>query len=202
MSIFGSIFGTDDNNENQNKNTNRTNNTSDNQTQEGTLQLKKEELDINKNKVETGEVILSKEVVEEQQSVNVPVTHEEVIIERKQLNNQPTDSQITSSSNSDSSSGCGCDNTDSQTIRIPVTEERVEVGKHTVVTEEVSAHKCNVEQTQKVEETLRREEAKIDKNGTAVINNKDATSGNNTSSNNDASGNNSSSDDSKSNSWF
>jgi uncharacterized protein (TIGR02271 family) len=165
MNIFGSIFGTDDNQDNENK-------TNVQETDKGTLQLRKEELDINKNKVQTGEVILSKEVVEEQQSVNVPVTHEEVVIERRTLNNQPTDSQI--SSNADSS--------DNETIRIPVTEEKIQVGKHTVVTEEISAHKLNVEETQKVDETLRREEARVDKNGDPIITNDNASSNDNISS--------------------
>lgn len=196
MSIFGSLFGTEDNNENQNKNK-----SNKNQAEEGTLQLRKEELDINKDKVEAGEVILSKEVVEEQQTVNVPVTHEEVVIERKQLNNQPTDSQITSNTNqdTDSSSACGCGNND--TIRIPVTEEKVNVGKHTVVTEEVSAYKRDVEQTQKVQETLKREEANIDKNGNAIINSSGTNSNSNSNSNTNSSKNSSTNNDSSDN-WF
>jgi stress response protein YsnF len=172
MSIFGSIFGTEDD---QDITANKKN---EKQTDEGTLQLRKEELDINKNKVQTGEVILSKEVVEEQQTVNVPVTHEEVVIERRHLDNQPTDSQITSNSDSNSSasscSDCGCediDKTANETIRIPVSEEKVDVGKHTVVTEEISAHKRSVEEIQKVDEVLRREEAKIDKDGNPIITN-------------------------------
>jgi uncharacterized protein (TIGR02271 family) len=185
MSILGSLFGTDDqdNQNSQNNKTNKDNKSNGQETEEGTLQLRKEELDINKNKIQTGEVILSKEVVEEQQSVNVPVTHEEVVIERRTLNNQPTDSQISSSSDSSSSSAsdCGCGN---ESIRIPVTEEKVEVGKHTVVTEEISAHKRDVEATQKVEETLRREEAKVDKNGNPIITNGDVSSNDDTSDNN------------------
>ncbi len=180
MSILGSLFGTDDqdNQNSQNNKTNKDNKSNGQETEEGTLQLRKEELDINKNKMQAGEVILSKEVVEEQQSVNVPVTHEEVVIERKTLNNQPTDSQIGSSTGSGSSSGsdCGCG---SESIRIPVTEEKVEIGKHTVVTEEVSAYKHDVESTQKVEQTLKREEAKIDKNGNPIITNGDASSNDN-----------------------
>lgn len=178
MSIFGSLFETDDNESKQNKSTtNKHNGNNGQEIEEGTLQLRKEELDINKNKVQTGEVILSKEVVEEQQTVNVPVTHEEVIIERRTLNNQPTDSQISSSSGQD------FENNNSETIRIPVTEEKVEIGKHTVVTEEISAHKRNVEETQKIDETLRREEARVDKNGDPIISNNETSSDDSTSSN-------------------
>lgn len=178
MNILGSLFGTDDNETKQGNSPIKNNKTNGEKTEEGTLQLKKEELDINKNKVQTGEVLLSKEVVEEQQTVNVPVTHEEVVIERRTLNNQPTDSQISSAN---SGSDHGSESIDSETIRIPVTEEKVEVGKHTVVTEEVSAHKRNVEETQKVDETLRREEFRVDKNGNPIITNEDASSDDNTS---------------------
>lgn len=192
MSIFGSIFGTEDD---QDITANKKN---ENQTDEGTLQLRKEELDINKNKVQTGEVILSKEVVEEQQTVNVPVTHEEVVIERRSLNNQPTDSQIISTSGSGSSanscSDCGCEDTNKaivETIRIPVSEEKVDVSKHTVVTEEISAHKRSVEEIQQIDETIRREEAKIDKDGNAIITNEDTSTRNTKAS-----------DDDISNDWF
>jgi uncharacterized protein (TIGR02271 family) len=164
MSIFGSFFDNDESENNKDKNLNNDNGK---QAKEGTLQLKKEELDINKNKVQTGEVILSKEIVEEKQSVDVPVAHDEVVIERRPVNNQSTNSQITSGTNSSDS----IDSSNCETIRIPVTEEKVDVGKHTVVTEEVSAYKRNIEETHKVEETLRREEAKVDKNGNPIITN-------------------------------
>lgn len=120
---------------------------------EGKLRLRQEELDINKNRVESGEVILRKDIVEEKKTVDVPVTHEEVVIERRSLNNEASDSPIG----------------DEETIRIPVSEEQVEVGKHTVVTGEVSAHKREVEETRKVEETLKREEARVDTEGNPNI---------------------------------
>ncbi len=47
------------------------------------IQLRKEQLQANKHVVERGEVGLRKEVVSEQQTLNVPVTHEEVYIERR-----------------------------------------------------------------------------------------------------------------------
>lgn len=122
-----------------------------------TLRLRQEELDITKNKVTSGEVTLSKEIIEDQKTVNVPVSHEEVVIERRAIDNEPSDSPITSG----------------ETIRIPVSEEKVEVGKHTVVTGEVSAHKREVEETEQVTETLKREEAHVDTSGdTDVVDDK------------------------------
>jgi uncharacterized protein (TIGR02271 family) len=117
------------------------------------LLLRKEELDIDKSRVETGNVELSKEIIEEHKSVDVPVTREEVVIERKVFNNEQSDSPIT----------------DEETIRIPVSEERVEVDKHTVITGEISAHKRDVEDAKHIDETLRREEAVVNKTGNPDI---------------------------------
>ncbi|MTK11547.1 MAG: YsnF/AvaK domain-containing protein [Clostridiaceae bacterium] len=149
--IFG-IWGDEDKDNNNNKTENKTENNTENAEDEK-LSLRQEQLDINKNKVQTGEVILSKDVVEEQKTVDVPVTHEEVVIERRAINNESTDSPIGST----------------ESIHIPVSEEKVEVGKHTVVTGEVSAHKREIEETKKVEETLKREEAHIDTEGNPNI---------------------------------
>lgn len=114
-----------------------------------TLSLREEELDIAKDKVKAGEVSLHKEIVEEAKSVDVPVTHEEVVIERRALNNELSDTPIG----------------EEETIHIPVTEETVEVGKHTVITGEISAHKREVEEMKHIDETIRREEARVDVDG-------------------------------------
>ncbi len=116
---------------------------------DGKLLLRKEELDIAKNKVKIGEVEISKEIVEEQKVIDVPVMHEEVVIERRAIDNEPSDSPI------------GVE----ETIYIPVSEERVEVGKHTVVTGEVVARKNTAEETRQVKETVKREEARVHKDG-------------------------------------
>ncbi|MFS0778411.1 YsnF/AvaK domain-containing protein [Neobacillus sp. 3P2-tot-E-2] len=126
---------------------NTSSSTQDNQTN-GSLELHKEELDITKNKVDAGEVVLSKEIVEEQKTVEVPVMHEEVVIKRTPLNERSN-----ASINSD------------ETIHIPVSQEQVQVNKYTVTTEEVSASKRQVEETQQVQETLRREEANVNTTG-------------------------------------
>ena len=114
-----------------------------------TLSLRKEELDIAKSRVQKGDVEIGKEIIEEQKRVDVPVEREEVVIERRTLNNEASDSPITSE----------------ETIKIPVSEEKVNVDKHTVVTGEISAHKRVVENTEHIDETLKREEALINKIG-------------------------------------
>lgn len=113
------------------------------------LRLRKEELDINKSRIQKGEVELGKEIIEERKSVDVPVTREEVVIERRDLNDEVTDSPIT----------------DEEKIRIPVSEEKIDVDKHTVLTGEVTAHKREIEDTEHVDETLKHEEARVNKIG-------------------------------------
>lgn len=142
-SFFDGLFGTKDNDMN-NKNETKS---------DGKLELRQEELDISKNKVQSGEVTLSKDIIEEEKTVDVPVMHEEVVIERKALDHEPSDTPITSG----------------ETIRIPVSEEKVEVGKHTVLTGEVTAHIRRVDDTKTVKETLKKEEAHIDRDGDTNI---------------------------------
>jgi uncharacterized protein (TIGR02271 family) len=126
--------------------------TQDTQT-DGSLQLHKEELDITKNNVDAGQVVISKDVVEEQRTIDVPVMHEEVVIKRTSLNNQRSDGSTISQ----------------ESITIPVSQEQVEVNKYTVATEEISASKRQVEDTQQVQETLRREQAHVDTTGSVNI---------------------------------
>jgi len=55
------------------------------------VRLREEQLQASKQPVETGSVGLHKEVVNEQQSIDVPVTHEEVYIERRPGSGQVSD---------------------------------------------------------------------------------------------------------------
>ena len=115
------------------------------------LKLREEQLDVTKERVQTGEVGIRKEVVTEEKSINVPVTHEEVYIERHPV------------------SGEGGDVTtplgEGESIRVPVSEERVNVNKDTIVTGEVSIGKRAVEGTQQVTDTVRHEEARVARKG-------------------------------------
>lgn len=142
MSIFGDIFR-DGDNDNNNKET----------ADEAKLRLRKEELDIKKNKIQKGEVEFGKEIIEERKELDVPITREEVVIERRALDNTSSDSPI-------------CNE---ETIRIPVSEEKIDVEKRTVITGEVSAHKRSIEETEHINETLKREEARVNRIGDADI---------------------------------
>jgi uncharacterized protein (TIGR02271 family) len=116
-----------------------------------TVQLREEELQARKTPVETGRVQLGKDVVEEQRTMNVPVSREEVYVERRPVDRQPTDQPISES--------------ESESIRVPVREERVEVEKQPVVYEEVGIGKRTTQETQQVSDTVRREELRTDREG-------------------------------------
>lgn len=152
MSIFGNIWDEDDRAEEDHAE-------KDIAEDNAKLNLRREELDISKNKVQKGEVELGKEIIEEQKVIDVPVTREEIVIERRALNNEASDSPIQ----------------DEETIRIPVNEETVNVNKHTVLTGEVSAHKRAIEDTRHVEETLKREEARVNRIGDPNVIDSDTT---------------------------
>jgi uncharacterized protein (TIGR02271 family) len=116
---------------------------------ERNLKLREEQLRVQKQPVETGEARLRKDVVTEQKSIDVPVTHEEVYVERRAGSGQPADQPI----------GEG------ETYRMPVREEQVTVEKQPVVREEVSMGKRPVQETKQVSETTRREEAHLERTG-------------------------------------
>jgi len=114
------------------------------------LKLREERLGVEKQRVQSGEVRLHKEVVEELKNIEVPVTHEEVFIERHPVvEGRVSDTPI------------GQD----EVIRIPVSEEQVHVTKTTVETGEVSIGKREVQETQHIRETVRRERARLEEEG-------------------------------------
>ena len=117
------------------------------------IQLREERLRATTEQVQTGEVDLRKEVVTEQQTFDVPVTHEEVYIERRAGSGQVSDTSI----------GEG------EAIRVPVSAEQVNVAKQTVQTGEVSVGKRAVQESQQVTDTVRHEEARIERKGDAII---------------------------------
>jgi uncharacterized protein (TIGR02271 family) len=121
---------------------------------EDTLELREETLQARTREVEAGQVRIGKDVVEERRTLDVPVTHEEVTIERRPVNRQPAAGSIS-------------DDSDDQTIRVPVREERVQVEKKPVVYEEIAVDKQEITTTQPVSETVRREEARIETRGDA-----------------------------------
>jgi len=109
------------------------------------VQLKEERLRPEKESVKAGEVALRKDVVTEQKSVDVPVTHEEVVVERRPVEGRrPATGDVR----------------EGEEVRVPVQEEKVRLEKQPVVTEEVRVEKRPVTETEHVTGTVRREEAR------------------------------------------
>jgi len=116
---------------------------------EAHIPIREEQLNVEKQRVQKGEVRVHKEIVTEQQRVDVPVSHEEVVIEHHPVSEASTDIPIGQS----------------ETIRIPVSEEQVNVTKQTVKTGEVDIKKRDVQGEQRVTGTVRHEEPRIEKSG-------------------------------------
>jgi uncharacterized protein (TIGR02271 family) len=121
---------------------------------EARIPLREEQLNVEKQKVQKGEVRVHKEIITEQQHIDVPVTREEVVIEHLPASEAR-------STNAPISQG--------ETIRIPVSEEQVNVSKKTVETGEIDVRKRAVQDEQHVSGTVRREEPRIEKSGDVQI---------------------------------
>jgi len=114
------------------------------------LRLREEQLRAEKQRVQKGEVRIHKDVVEEQKSIDVPVRHEEVTVERHPFDEpRPTDTPI------------GQD----EEIRIPVSEEQVTVTKQPVETGEVQLKKRQEEEQRHFTDTTHREEERLEPSG-------------------------------------
>ncbi|MDY0943354.1 YsnF/AvaK domain-containing protein [Priestia megaterium] len=120
------------------------------------IELKEEQLHVDKERVQTGEVQVDKEVLHKEETVNIPVEHDEVYVERRPVSDKRTNTQIIE---------------DEESIRIPLEEEKVTVSKEPVVTEEVVVGKRRKEENEKVSETLRKEEVNIKEQGERVTSN-------------------------------
>jgi uncharacterized protein (TIGR02271 family) len=123
------------------------------------LHLHEEQLYVTKQPVQTGEVGIHKEVVTEEKSINVPVSHEEVSIERHPVSG---DAALNAARPFDLSQK-------EEEIRIPVSAEQVQVTKQPVVTEEITLGKRVSQENQQVTDTVRHEEARIEHSGNVNI---------------------------------
>ncbi len=109
------------------------------------VQRTEEELAAGTREREAGEIRVKKNVRTERESVEVPTRHEEVSVERVPLSGEASEAQI------------GEDE-----VNVPVTEEEVVVSKRPVVKEEVRIRKDVVEDTEVVEEDVRREQVEVE----------------------------------------
>ena len=124
---------------------------SDNQVQK--LQLHEEQLDISKIWIQTGEITVRREVVTEIKRIEVPVVREELVIEKKILDAKSLDQQAEHT----------------ETIRIPISEERIEITKQPTALEDISIYKNTFEEIVQIDETLKKEILDVNTTGSPII---------------------------------
>lgn len=110
-----------------------------------TIEVREEQLGATTHEVDRGALRVNKHVVEEQQSIDVPVTEEEVHVNRRTV---------------DRPAGAG--DLEESTFEVPLKGEEVEVTKETRVVEEIDIDKTARERTETVSDTVRHEEVDID----------------------------------------
>ena len=114
----------------------------------GEIIRSEEQLNVSKDRVETGQVRLRKYVVNETETVEVPVEREEVRVVREPI----TDADR---ANYDGNIG-------EQEASVTLSEDRVNVSKESVPVEKVSLEKDTVRDTERVSEEVRKERFETD----------------------------------------
>ena len=117
---------------------------------DGELIRSEEQLNVNKERVATGEARLRKYVVTDTESVEVPVEREEVRVERTPINAE------------DAKNYNGAISGDSEEASVTLHEERVNVNKETVPVEKINLKKDTVRDTETHTEELRKEQIDTD----------------------------------------
>jgi uncharacterized protein (TIGR02271 family) len=112
-----------------------------------TVPVHEEHLEASTRPVDAGDVRVSKRVVTEQETVQVPVTEERVRVDWKAPSGEYTDQGAVF---------------EEGTIEVPVSREEVDVSKRTVQTGEVQVTKERQQRTEKVTDSVRKEVVDVD----------------------------------------
>ncbi len=102
--------------------------------------IKEEKLEIKKKWLQTGEINWHKEVIMEEKIISVPVMREELIINKTIIDSESQDRTI-----------------HTETIRIPLREERVEINKHIFDLDKVEIYKNQLQRTESFDVILKKE---------------------------------------------
>jgi len=109
-----------------------------------------EELTATTRPVDQGQVRITKDVVSEERTLDVPVTEERARVTRRTVDRDATDATLSG------------DAFQEQTIDVPLQTEQVDVQKRVRVAEEVEVAKEAVQRTERVGDTVRHEEVRIE----------------------------------------
>ena len=119
--------------------------------QEGEIRVPvaEERLSVGKRDVDLGEATIRKTVTEEEQTIPVTLTQEEVRVEERDIN--------------DRRANAGEDLFKEETIRVPLHGEEAVVAKEAVVTGEVVIEKDAVSEERQITDTVRKQRVDVDK---------------------------------------
>jgi uncharacterized protein (TIGR02271 family) len=120
-------------------------------TDDVTLQLHKEELEIKKNWEKKADVKVYKRTFTADKQIIIPVTYEELIIEKLPLNSE------------------GTLDGEKEIIRIPLKEDRIEVVLHPTILEDVEIYKRQYEEIIEVNEMVQKEVFQIETTGDVTL---------------------------------
>ena len=119
-----------------------------------TVPIVEEQLRAGVREVAGGTARIEKDVIAEQQSIDVPVQREEVYITERAVNRPATAADMAALD---------------RDIEVPLREQEVVTSKEAVVTGEVEIRKAAVTETQRVTDTVRREEVHVENEGDARV---------------------------------
>src|SRR5215212_9109475 len=118
------------------------------------IPVMEEELTATVRQQEAGAVRIEKDVVAEERTLEVPVTEERIRVERRVVDRPATGMDATAF--------------EETVIDVPLRSETVDVQKDARVTGEVVVSKEAVERTERVSDTVRREEVYVDEDATVI----------------------------------
>ncbi len=122
--------------------------TTDQTDRELRVPVAEERLTVAKRAVELGEVDIRKTVVEEEQTVPVTLTHEEIRVEERAIADHPA---------------TGTDLFQEETIRVALRGEEAVVAKEAVITGEVVIEKDAVSEERQITDTVRKQHVDVDR---------------------------------------
>lgn len=118
------------------------------------LPILEEQLDISKRSIKTGEVTVHKEVFTEERNITVPVSCEELVIEKKILNDDThTKADMRS-----------------EILRIPLRTEKITVIKNPVTLEDVEVYNHQLKELHSIQAKLKKVNINVKANGNKVLN--------------------------------
>ncbi len=114
------------------------------------MPIVEEQLKAGVRETDAGRARIIKDVRQEQQTIDVPVTHEEVYVSERTVNRPATAADLTMRE---------------RAIEIPLKEQEVVTQKQAIVTGEVNVRKETMTDTERVTDTVRREDVRIEDAG-------------------------------------